>query len=114
MNRILTDDNPDLKIKILKMLREGWRQADIADEIGCSQVWVSKFSREEETKIALGSISSAAVNIAEKRVRDRLESSDGLYLLPCDDCSHFGNCYYYENCQNDMKRGDGLEYFKEK
>ncbi len=39
---------------------------------------------------------------------------NGMSIIPCDECYHFGrNCKHYQDCDNDVKMGNGLRHFKE-
>ncbi len=41
------------------------------------------------------------------------DDTDGFYIIPCDECKHFGKCKYEKQCEQDVRMGRGLEHFKE-
>ncbi len=45
---------------------------------------------------------------------DGKDNIDGFYIMPCDECNHFGNCKYEKQCEEDVKLGKGLRHFEEK
>ena len=36
------------------------------------------------------------------------------YIIPCDECIHFGSCQYETQCNDDVHTGRALGHFKEK
>lgn len=50
----------------------------------------------------------------ENSVDEEDEFRDGFYIIPCDECKHFGCCKYEKQCNEDVHTGRALEHFKEK
>ena len=36
------------------------------------------------------------------------------YIIPCDECIHFGNCRHEKQCNEDVHTGRALEHFVER
>ncbi|KKK58875.1 hypothetical protein LCGC14_3040020 [marine sediment metagenome] len=36
------------------------------------------------------------------------------YIIPCDECIHFGNCRHEKQCNEDVHTGRALKHFREK
>ena len=47
-------------------------------------------------------------------VKDNKNDINGFYIIPCDECIHFGNCKYEKQCNEDVHTGRALKHFKEK
>ena len=43
-----------------------------------------------------------------------IERSKGFWIIPCDECIHFGNCRHEKQCNEDVHTGRALEHFREK
>ena len=56
-----------------------------------------------------------------KRLQDLYKKHENLdekimsgYIIPCDECIHFGNCGHEKQCNEDVHTGRALKHFKEK
>lgn len=77
------------------------RQEGIWDELHS----MYKAKADEKTRNDKSARSDARTN--------RKSVSDGFYIIPCDDCKHFGNCKYEKECDQDVRTGNKLRYFSE-
>ena len=39
---------------------------------------------------------------------------EGFWIIPCEDCKHFGCCKHYQECSGDIQTGNGLKFFQER
>ena len=56
-----------------------------------------------------------------KRLQDLYKKHENLdeevvngYIIPCDECIHFGNCRHEKQCNEDVHTGRALKHFREK
>ncbi len=53
-------------------------------------------------------------DIYKDAVNEENDFKGGFYIIPCDECMHFGSCKYEKQCNENVHLGRGLKHFEEK